>query len=53
MWCVNKREEIDTHHFKSMSLLKVYGGESNRVVVMKMMEGSLLVGDGGRGTGSK
>lgn len=30
MWCVNKREEIDTHHFKSMSLLKVYGGESNQ-----------------------
>lgn len=30
MCCVNKQEEIGTHHFRSMSLLKVYGGESNQ-----------------------
>jgi len=30
MCCINKREEIDTHHFRSMSLLKAYEGESNQ-----------------------
>jgi len=30
MCYVNKGEEIGTHHFRSMSLLKADGGESNQ-----------------------